>query len=150
MIKYISFDPGLSTGVVCWDEKGEPTTMEDMNQIELDTFLIRLESLTSEILEEGKNIPEVFIIEEYRIYPHVKHYGSKVETVQVIGQIKAFARKHSIKIVEQKAAVKNIAALWSGMKISLGHMPDWQAAYLHGYYYLHNIGVIKARVLDEK
>ena len=64
-MKYISFDPGKNTGVVCWNENGEPIRIEEMRQEALDEFL-------DTVGEETK----VFIIEEYRVYPHVRHPGS--------------------------------------------------------------------------
>lgn len=137
-MKYISFDPGKNTGVVCWNENGEPIRIEEMRQEALDEFL-------DTVGEETK----VFIIEEYRVYSHVRHTGSKIETIQVIGQLKAAARRNNIHVVEQRANIKGIAAKWSGVKVPHGHMPDQMAALLHGYYYLHQIGIIKPRVLED-
>jgi hypothetical protein len=142
MIKYVSWDPGQTTGMVHWNEKGEPINVKELKGDEaLDEALDELEPAT-EI--------ETFIIEEYRVYGSkaIAHVGSKVLTAQVIGNLKAWARRHNIKVVEQRSDIKNIAAKWSQTKIPKGHMPDWMAAYLHGYYYLHNKGLIRAKVLD--
>lgn len=145
MIHCISFDPGHNTGVVEWEygesegEDAKPIKVTTLVQSELDAYLQGLESVELK--------PEVFVIEEYRVYSHIPHHGSKVETIQVIGQLKAFARRYKIKVVEQRASIKNIAAKWAGVKIPKGHMPDWQAAYLHGYHYLHMTDKIAPRVL---
>ena len=141
MIKYVSWDPGKTTGVTCWSAEGQALNIKDLVGDEvLDGFLDSL---------EGEEI-EAFIIEEYRIYGSkaVAHVGSRVETAQVIGNLKAWARRRNIKIVEQRSDIKPIAAKWSQVKVPKGHMPDWMAAYLHGYYYLHNKGIIRAKVLD--
>jgi hypothetical protein len=144
---WISFDPGKTTGMTVWSSvgKAEPqcVRVEQFNEEELDNFL--------EKLVDPLRIPDVFIIEEYIIFGHKKnaHIGSKVETVQVIGQLKAFARKYKIEIVEQPARILTIAQLWSGCKIPSDHsISHWASAYNHAYYYLHKQGLIKARVLE--
>lgn len=138
---YISFDPGKRTGVVGWNATGVPLFLVTYLQDGLDNFLNNMENL--------KNVKGI-AIEEYRVYGHVNHIGSKVETVQVIGQIKAVARRHRIEVTEIPASDKRIAAKWAGVKIPKGHMDDALSAYLIGYYYLHYIKkVIKPRLVEE-
>lgn len=142
MIEYISIDPGSkSTGWVEWSSTGEMLECIELNE---DALIDKLDSLPVSV--------ETIIVEEYRVYGHLAtaHIGSKVETAQVIGAIKYAARRNKIRVIEQRSDVKGIAALWSGTKVPKGHMPDWLAAYLHGYFYLHKAGIIKARVLDDK
>ncbi len=142
--KYISFDPGLRTGICGWNEFGVPILIHKTvhGDIALDEFLDTLE----------EDPPDLFSIEEYVVYgSNLKaNVGSKVHTAQVIGSLKSWARRHSVSVVEQRADIKTIAAKWSGTVVPKGHMPDWRAAYLHGYYYLHRAGVIKPRVLERK
>lgn len=139
---YISFDPGKVTGVVQWDGEGNPIAFHHFNEDQLNEFL--------DLVEDWPVNPNCFIYEEYRIYGSVNHTGSKVHTIQIIGTIQRVARKLKAKIVEIRADKKGIAALWSGTKIPKGHMEHWMAAYLVGYFHLHMIGIIKARVLDDK
>ncbi len=143
IIKYASFDPGgspgkKSTGIVTWNTKGLPVDILKVDQDGLDKFL------------QGKEEtpPDVFIYETYRIYGGFSQVGSKVHTVRVIGQITAWARRHKVELIEQPSDIKGTAAKWAGIKVPQGHMPDSIAAYLHGYYYLHRLGVIPARVLE--
>lgn len=142
--KYLAFDPGLRTGIAGWNESGVTTLVHKTvhGDIALDEFLDTLE----------EDPPDVFIIEEYVVYgSNLKaNVGSKVHTAQVIGSLKSWARRHKVIVVEQRSDIKGIAAKWSGTVIPKGHMPDWMAAYLHGYYYLHRLGVIKPRVLERK
>lgn len=144
MICYVAFDPGLRTGIAAWDKDANIQIINKVvhGDIALDEFLDTLE----------EHPVEYFIIEEYRVYgSNLKaNVGSKVHTAQVIGSLKSWARRHNVKVVEQRADIKNVAALWSGTKIPKGHMPDWMAAFLHGYYYLHSIKKIKPRVLERK
>jgi hypothetical protein len=142
---WISFDPGKTTGMTLWIKNPADTEplcvkVDQFNEQELDYFL-----------DELKGWVDVFIIEEYRIFGQKKnaHVGSKVETIQVIGQLKAYARKYKIEIVEQPARILTIAQLWSGCKIPSDHsISHWASAYNHAYYYLHKQGLIKARVLE--
>jgi hypothetical protein len=141
---WISFDPGKITGVTVWtkptEDEPQCVKVNQFNEQELDEFLDGLEGWV-----------DVFIIEEYRIFGQKKnaHVGSKVETIQVIGQLKAYARKYKIEIVEQPARILTIAQLWSGCKIPSDHsISHWASAYNHAYYYLHKQGLIKARVLE--
>lgn len=148
---WVSFDPGKTTGMTFWiknKETEEPQCIlvNQFNEEELDDFL---EDIGGNPLKQ----PDVMIVEEYRIFGQKKnaHVGSKVETIQVIGQLKAFARKHKIEIVEQPANILVIAQLWSGKKMPSDHSKShWVSAYLHAYYYLHKQGLLKARVLQEE
>lgn len=142
-VTYVSWDPGQRTGFATWDAQGNPikTGYSLNSDEERDDFLDSLE-----------NEPvHTFIIEEYRIYGSkaIAHVGSKVYTAQVIGDLKSWARRHGVKVVEQRSDIKGPAAKWAQVKVPKGHMPDWMAAYLHGYYYLHRQGLIRAKVLDQ-
>jgi hypothetical protein len=143
MIKYISWDPGgsaskRSTGRTLWDEQCTPEAMESLTEKEFD-----------EKIEKTPDTVELFIIESYRPRPGISHTGDKLLTAQRIGDIKGYARRHKIEVVEIPPNVKMVAALWSGMKVDkTKHMPDWQASYLIGYWELHRRGLIRARVLD--
>lgn len=139
---YASFDPGKRTGVALWDEHGKCTFKGILLENELDLFLDGI---------RGTRTYKKFIIEEYRVYGGklAAHAGSKVETIQVIGQIKSVARSLNVSIVEQPASILKIASMWSGVKKRGQHWPDQDSAYNHGYYYLHKLGIIRARVLDD-
>lgn len=149
-ITYVAFDPGQRTGIAAWDKDANIQIVNKTvhGDVALDEFLDTL---------DGEPV-EYFIIEEYRVYgSNLKaNVGSKVHTAQVIGSLKSYARRHKIAVIEQRADIKEIAALWSGTKLppkhkrKNWHMPDWMAAFLHGYYYLHIQGKIKPRVLERR
>lgn len=139
---YVSWDPGTSTGVACWDKDGNP------HRIGTE---LKSDEARDRFLDELANHPiREFIIEEYRVYASKAraHIGSKVYTAQVIGDLKSWARRHGVKVIEQRSDIKDSAAKWAQVTVPKGHMPDWMAAYLHGYYYLHRKGLIRAKVLD--
>lgn len=140
--KYISFDPGETTGVACWDETPAAVRLEMYNDSELYQFL------QGEVVS---NRPDEFIIEEYRVYRSKAgaHVGSKIPTIQVIGALKMFAKVNNIKVIEQPATILGIAEKWSGVYRPSNHAVGHSiCAMLHGYYNLHKRGLIKPRVLE--
>jgi hypothetical protein len=145
---YVAFDPGVTTGIACWDETckertGQPVHVGMVNEEDLDDFL--------EIKLPGRGT-KVFIIEEYRILPSKLriHSGSKVPTIQVIGQLKSYARRKKIELVEQPTSILPMAQLQSGVKLSKNHANShWASAYNHGYFYLRQKGLIESRSLRD-
>lgn len=148
-VKYISWDPGGSatartTGIALWDPDAELIDMKSLNEEEFDK---QIESIPETV--------EVFILEKYVPFGHINHTGNKLTTAQRIGDIKGYARRHKIEIVEQRSDILTIAAMWAQYKIPRNrkgekqHIPDYWSAYLHGYYYLFNKGLIKPKVLDK-
>lgn len=145
---YASWDPGGSrtertTGLAYWDEQATLIDMVSLTEKEFD--------------EEIQKIPDtirVFIIEQYTPYGHINHTGNKLLTAQRIGDIKGYARRNNIQVVEQKADILKIASMWAQYRITYNkrgkkqHIPDYISAYLHGYYYLYNKGLIKPKVLE--
>lgn len=141
---YVAWDPGETTGVACWDAKPERICINQFRLPELDNFLLT---------ELEPNPPKVFIIEGYQVFGHKAeaHIGSKLETSQIIGALKYFARRYKIEIIEQSSHILKVAQKFSGVKIPTDHkISHWASAYNHGYYYLHNKGLIKPRVLEDK
>jgi hypothetical protein len=148
VLEYISWDPGEMTGVVCWDANGKPLAIAQMDETDRDAFLDELR----ELLKQPGVYIKMFIIEEYRIYGSKAnaHIGQKLGTAEVIGDLKSFARRHFIKVEEQAATILTIAQKWSGVRIPKTHSKShWASAFNHGYYYLHRMGIIPARVLGD-
>lgn len=139
---YVSFDPGEkgNIGYVVWDEKAAPIKLDQVSIEGLD-----------KLFEELPDTVTTFIVEGYTVFGHVNHTGSKVVTAQVIGYIKGEARSRKITCVEQPSSILAVAQKWAGMSMKGKHsVSHWKSAYLHGYYYLHQKGLIRPRVLDMK
>lgn len=144
---YVAFDPGVTTGVACWNETcndrmGTPVFVANLDRNELSEFLfVRL---------PGKHT-QVIIYEEYKILPHKAraHIGSTVPTIEVIGAIKEAAKLCKVtKIIAQSPSILSGAQAWSGLRLSSNHADThWESAYNHGYHWLLKQGLIKARVL---
>jgi hypothetical protein len=141
---YTSWDPGGSasertTGIAYWDERANVLDMKSLTEKEFDREIERIPDTV-----------KTFIIEEYRPRGDVNHTGNKLLTSQRIGDIKGYARRHDIKVVEQRSMILKIAAMWAQYKLPPKgqHLPDFASAYLHGYYYLFQQGLIKPKVLD--
>lgn len=137
--RVVAFDPGHSIGVATWNDNYEPTGMFAVSQEQLDDLLPELATA------------EIWVIEEYRVRnSKFNHENSKVDTIQVIGDIKGWARRHGrIRIVEQRSADRLIGAKWAHIKVPKGHMPDDMSAFCHGYYYLRKNNLIKSKLLEK-
>jgi hypothetical protein len=141
---YLAVDPGKGSrrtiGVFAWSEKPEPVHKGQYTKEQYDAYRDNLEKL-------GR-LPELIILESYTVLSAKKNMGSKMETAQLIGVTKEFARRHRIPVVEQPSSILPTAHLWAGIPKPKGHLPDWQSAYLHGYYYLVRHGIMPPRVLE--
>lgn len=132
----ISFDPGETTGVAVFDDD----KVYSWDQIPMDKILDFLS-------DEPK--PDVVIYENFQLLPHKAKalIGSKFETIQVIGMIKAYAHRHGAELIEQRPGIKSIAEMWTGVKPPKNHKQSHKVdAYNHGAYYLCRIGVMKTEL----
>ncbi|SRR6266498_4990 len=140
---YASWDPGGSTkrrttGLCYWDQEANVLDLKIIGQKEFDYEI-----------EHIPNTVKTFILEEY-VPRRISHIGNRLLTAQLIGDIKGYARRHDIQIVEQPSTILSIAAMWAQVNLkSNKHLPDYISAYLHGYYYLFNKGLIKPKVLED-
>lgn len=104
------------------------------------------------LLSDLKNLPtpDVFVVEDYRIRPNVNHSYSRVNTIQVIGAIKAKALENDAKFILQEPSIKPIAYKWLNMSPpkdhSISHETDAMA---HGYYYLVRTNVRKPWIEEQ-
>jgi hypothetical protein len=74
--------------------------------------------------------------------------GSRFVAVQIIGALKAYARRVGAKFVLQPANVLTVAALHSGVKRPSNHNKSHDIdAYNHGYYYLETKGLLQPKAL---
>jgi hypothetical protein len=134
----ISVDPGETTGIAYWNDNGEFVERETLPQ---DDLLDKLETLSD---------VTVIITEDYRLRQgkQMVQTGSRFVAVQIIGALKAYARRVGAKFVLQPANILTIAALHSGVKRPSNHAISHDIdAYNHGYYYFETKGLLQPKPL---
>ena len=134
----ISADPGDTTGIAYWKDNGEFIEKE---MVDFEQLVDRLEAL--------ENVTAV-VCEDYRLRQgkQMVQTGSRFVAVQIIGALKAYARRVGAKFILQPANVLTIAALHSGMKRPTNHSRSHDIdAYNHGYYYFETKGLLQPKPL---
>ena len=134
----ISVDPGESSGIAYWSDKGEFVEKEILTEEELFDQLERLENVT------------VVVCEDYRLRQgkQLVQTGSRFVAVQIIGALKAYARRCGSKFVLQTPNVLSVASLHSGIKRPNNHSKSHDVdAYNHGYYYFETKGLLQPKPL---
>jgi hypothetical protein len=134
----ISVDPGETTGIAYWEDDG--------------TFISREALTQDEILDKVETLSDVtvIVVEDYRLRQgkQMVQTGSRFVAVQIIGALKAYARRVGAKFVLQPANVLTIAALHSGVKRPSNHSKSHDIdAYNHGYYYFETKGLLQPKPL---
>jgi hypothetical protein len=134
----ISVDPGETTGIAYWENDG--------------TFISREALTQDEILDKVETLSDVtvIVVEDYRLRQgkQMVQTGSRFVAVQIIGALKAYARRVGAKFVLQPANVLTVAALHSGVKRPSNHSKSHDIdAYNHGYYYFETKGLLQPKPL---
>jgi hypothetical protein len=134
----ISVDPGETTGIAYWENDGTFISREALPQ---DDLLDKLETLSG---------VTVIVAEDYRLRQgkQMVQTGSRFVAVQIIGALKAYARRVGAKFYLQPANVLTVAALHSGVKRPSNHAISHDIdAYNHGYYYFETKGLLQPKPL---
>jgi hypothetical protein len=133
----LSIDPGDTTGVALWTDKGKlvwniKMTHEEFIDWAADDFML-----------------STVVVEDYvHARGQLNKKGSKLKASQGLGIAKVLAKRAGAKLVIQKNSILNIAAMHAGVPV-VKHYDDAVSAYLHGYYYLETQGILKP-VLQQK
>lgn len=134
----ISVDPGETSGIAYWTDTGEFVEKEALTQEELFDKIEQLENVTA------------IVVEDYRLRQgkQMVQTGSRFVAVQIIGALKAYARRVGAKIFLQPANILTVAALHSGTKRPSNHAISHDIdAYNHGYYYFETKGLLTPKPL---
>ena len=140
----IAFDPGDTTGVAIFNEKGQ---LLGLNQLPLegDKGLIKWSARYERPV--GVIIFETWVTFRQKAQAQT---GSKQKAAQAIGAIKTMAVLKNATLIEQKPDIMKIATKWSGVKLPSDHSQSHQyAAYLHGFFWLHQQGMINTKLENE-
>ena len=134
----ISVDPGETSGISYWSDKGEFVEKEMLTQEQLFDKIEKLENVTT------------IVCEDYRLRQgkQMVQTGSRFVAVQIIGALKAYAQRVGANFVLQPANVLTVAALHSGVKRPGNHSRSHDIdAYNHGYYYFETKGLLQPKPL---
>lgn len=133
---YLSIDPGMTTGIAYFNEKGELQFLQQIHGIE--EFYVYLHGFSDPF--------DYIIYEAYVIRPNVPHGGDEVPAAQIIGILKGFAFANDKVLVKQLAYERVPAYAWQGKKYDKKKHPvdsDQESALAHGLVYLVKNGVVK-------
>lgn len=135
---YLGFDPGITTGYAVFNEQFQPV---DLGQLSFNALCGVLDSDDPYFKD-----PIKLVVEDYMIYPNKAkaHAGSRVQTRDAIGAIRAYARRKGVQIVFQGADKLDIALRYAGVTMPSDHsLTHKWSAYAHLYYYLVTQGLLK-------
>lgn len=126
----LAFDPGLTTGWCSFDENGNAIEWGQVSLTELMDMCATVQ-------------PEIVLYEDWLLFTHKarKMAGSRMESSQAIGIIKAMARRVAAELVVQGSDIKTTAEKMTQMKPPSDHSQShWVDAFNHGAYWLINQG----------
>lgn len=133
--RYLSLDPGLSTGYATFDANGDLITFGTLKSKEgLYDFLAQLST----------NEPIDVILEDYKLYPWkaMSQVWDSLETVRFIGAVDYWADMNGYPVHLQEPNVKGIAYKWAGLTVPKNHALSHETdAFVHGVYYLQKAGI---------
>jgi hypothetical protein len=142
--RYISIDPGLSTGWATFRANGDLIRTGTLRNgaEQLYPFLRRL----SVALMENDWKPLDVIVENYRLYPWkaMQQSWASLETVRFIGAVDFWAKLHEYNVHLQDPNIKGIGYKWAGITVPKNHDLSHETdAFVHGVYFLQRAGIRK-------
>lgn len=133
--RYLSLDPGLSTGYATFDAAGDLITFGTLKGKEdLYDFLAQL----------CISDPIDVIVENYKLYPWkaMSQSWDSLETVRFIGSVDYWADMNGYSVHLQDPNVKGIAYKWAGITVPKNHALSHETdAFVHGVYFLQKAGI---------
>jgi hypothetical protein len=98
----------------------------------------------------GRSV-SVIVYEGFRLFRHLatRQSGSTIPASRAIGIIQGIASVNSIRTKEQQPDARLMGAKYAQYVVRKGHMADDISAWLHGVFYLKQIGQLET-VLERK
>lgn len=129
----LSVDPGENVGYALWDggecyENGKVSRSQFMQWL-VDGYFNGVDRVVAEDFKLFRGRAQ-------------KQVGSKMPASLVLGALELWCRQQGIWLEKQHSGILSIASLHANRPLPQGHCPDDLSAYLHGYYYLENTGVL--------
>jgi len=136
-----AIDPGEHNGFAIMESGGKVVEKGVVELQDLPAFLATL---------PGHSV-SVIVYEGFRLFRRLadRQSGSNIPAAQAIGIIKGCANFSSLRIVEQQPDARLMGAKYAQYVVMKGHMADDISAWLHGVFYLKQIGQLET-VLERK
>lgn len=138
---YVSFDPGETTGVAEFNDQGYITWY---GQFKFDELVMYLHEYDKPVI--------AVICEDFKIRggKAIKFVGNRLEVIQAIGVIRAFALVKKADYILQDASIKPMAEKMTQIHPKGPHsQTHWTDAANHGGYYLITNGIRKSQLRME-
>ncbi len=97
--------------------------------------------------DQGWAIDEI-VIEDFVNDPKSARGGQRNGTSECIGAVEILARQAEVPFTRQRSAILGTAKLLADYQGTAKHLPHQDSAYLHGYYYLVQKGVLSSKGLE--
>lgn len=137
-----AWDPGRTTGFAIFSGQGERKEFGQLTMEEVDQFIDEYAEPVSVVVVED------FINFKKRVS---KMAGSRNDASQVIGMLRVFARKKGAKFLLQPAGRKDEGAKLTQIFEPSDHSQShWVSAYNHGFWFLHNLGLVRSKLEVER
>jgi len=132
----VSVDPGDSVGVALWSEQGAI----------LENWKVDRGGFSYWLRHEKRPISRIIAEDFHLDHRAGKQTGSNVPAALVLGGIEMYAAIHDIPITRQENRILRITAMHANVMLPKGHIPDDVAAFLHGFRYFIEAGVLAGEV----
>lgn len=132
----VSIDPGETTGICAWWGDGR-LVKPFPTKLDLDHTLDWLNQWGEEDISD-------FVVERWAYRKGMTKRGDTMISSQVVGAVRATAKRVGAKVHFQQPDILRIAALHANVKIpAKGHIDDGLSSYLHGFYWFEKQGILK-------
>ena len=148
---FLSLDPGDNTGWAIWTDKGVLISKGIYVREVLDhAFVHRAGRLLFIDRINGGDYPiSKVIIEAFYLDPNISQGGSQGGAQKVVGITEYLCRQAGVDLVKQRSAILRSTAILAGYEWPTTrtgkpkHLPDDDAAWLHGIHYFVGNHVIE-------
>ena len=150
----LAIDPGRSykgektIGYACFHSNGDEWDRDSMTFEGLCQRLAIVRYRGKQLLTfRGFQVTEI-VIEDFVNDPKSARGGQRNGTSECIGAVEILAIQAGVPFTRQRSAILGTAKLLADYQGKAKHLPHQDSAYLHGYYYLVEKGVLSSKGLQ--
>lgn len=153
----LGIDPGKTIGWSIWSEtRGEEIARGTFDYADLGNHICLMYGEELWFFHPSLPAPTIglavhrLVIEDYIGRPGQKNGGQRFWGPESLAKIELLGELAGIEVKRQRAVdVLKVSALHAGYTLPKGHLPDEDSAYLHARYRLEELGVLRAKPLDD-